>query len=116
MADELRGIENGMNLLYGPTPLPDPRYDPIRPEQGYQMQLDPMLQQAPEPAGPSLYEQQLASGQDPFGVQGLQLGRNPMAGWYESPDQGGLGVAGRGPAPDRVESLDEHFALSLIHI
>lgn len=110
MADELRGIENGMNLLYGPTPLPDPRYDPIRPEQGYQMQLDPMLQQAPEPAGPSLYEQQLASGQDPFGVQGLQLGRNPMAGWYESPDQGGLGVAGRGPAPDRVESLDEHFA------
>lgn len=112
MADELRGIENGMNLLYGRTPAPLPS-DMIRPEDGYQMQMDPALQQAQEPTGLSSYEQQLASGQDPFGVQGLQLGRSPMAGWYLPVEQGGLGVAGPGPEPDRQETLDEHFARRL---
>lgn len=114
MADELRGIENGLNLLYGRLPEPLPS-DSIRPEQNYQMQIDPILQQSLDgpPAGPSSYEQQLASGQDPFAVQGMSLGRSPMAGWHQSTDQGGLGLAGRGPAPERQESLDEHFARQL---
>jgi hypothetical protein len=96
MADELRGIENSYKIRDLPGPTQIVPYEPIRPENGYQMQLDPMLQ--------------ASIGGASEGEQGLQLGNNPMAGWYESPDQGGLGVAGRGPAPDRQESLDEHFA------
>lgn len=106
MADELRGIENGLNLLYGRTPDPLPS-DMIRPEDGYQMQIDPMLQASQDgpPSGPSSYDQQLASGQDPFGVQGLQLGRSPMAGWYLPVEQGGLGLAGPGPSQGQVQGM-----------
>lgn len=110
MADELRGIENGFNLLYGRTPEPDPRYDPIRQDQGYQMQLDPMLESSLNLNGSTNPPaRQMADQAQPLDEERLRA----LAGWYQSPDQGGLGVAGPGPAPDRQETLDEHFARQL---
>lgn len=107
MADELRGIENGFNLLYGRTPEPDHRYDPIRQDQAYQMQLDPMLEPSMNLNGSTNPSARQMTGQ----AQPLDEARlRALAGWSQSPEQGGLGVAGPGPAPDRVESLDEHFA------
>lgn len=70
------GLEGIPNDAYRSTPFGSTEmvpYEPIRPEQGYRSQLDPMLDQRPD-----------------------------LSGWADDPSQGGLGLATR-PQPTQGE-------------
>lgn len=72
----LNGVEGIPNDAYRTTPFGSSQvtpYEPIRPEQGYQSQLDPMLDARPD-----------------------------LSGWADDPSQGGLGLASR-PQPGQDE-------------
>lgn len=98
----LQGIPNDIDVNRMPGPPAIQPSDRIPADQGYQMQPDPNNMTNP-PA------RQMADQAIPMNE--ARLGQ--LAGWADAPEQGGLGLAGPGPLPDRQETLDEHFARQL---
>lgn len=100
--------------LRGLRPMdPVPSYDLAGPYQNALSSLDARMQSLPQ--GPSSYDLQLQSGQDPFGIAQLPGQPNRLAGLQDPTAQGGLGIAGPGPAPDRQMSMrpEDIFARDL---